>query len=190
MFRKLLLIGSTASLLALTSTQGLAGDERWDKGDRREYRNEHRNDNRKGYRNEHRRNDRKAHNKSHRKAVKKAHRNGYQQTHYKSHRNGQRWDRGRGNAYRGGYWRHGRYYNPRYSYYGPYGGWGQAYLGGALLGSAITYGLSHNHATCNDSSHNHDPDGYREGPRYEIEGCYRIEKLPDGSERRVELPLS
>jgi hypothetical protein len=86
------------------------------------------------------------------------------------------------------HYRHYRpYWNQRW-YYGPRHyrrDWGSAYLGGALLGSAITYSLSHNHANCTDSSHYHGGSS-----RYEVSGCYRIERLPDGREVRVELPLS
>lgn len=126
---------------------------------------------------------------------RRSYRNEHRKDYRNDFRNDHRWDRRDRRAYRHGYWRQGRYYAPRYYYRGwganPYRGWGQAYLGGAILGSALTYSVVNNHADCDDHRHNHSADGYhRDGPRYEIEGCYRIEQLPDGRERRIELPLS
>lgn len=125
---------------------------------------------------------------------RRGYRNDHRKDYRNDYRNNHRWDRRDRRAYNRGYWRGGRYYAPRYYYNGwgpsPYRGWGQAYLGGALLGSALTYSVVHNHSDCNDHSHNHSLDSYRDGPRYEITGCYRIEQLPDGRERRIELPLS
>ena len=54
----------------------------------------------------------------------------------------------------------------------------------ALVGTAIGYSLAQGQDDCRDC------DRYESGSRYEIGGCYRIEMLPDGRERRVELPLS
>ena len=78
------------------------------------------------------------------------------------------------------YWRNGRWIGaPRY-YYG--GAWGvpRGYVGGALLGSALTYGAINNGRYCDDD--------FRY--RGDVRGCYRIERLPNGRERRVELPPS
>ena len=85
----------------------------------------------------------------------------------------------------------------RYPYHGPwtYRGYrpGYYYLpyAGALIGSAISYSLFHTHdgAYCYED-HARRGDHYREGGRREIVGCHRIERLPDGRERRIEVPLS
>ena len=101
---------------------------------------------------------------------------------------------------------YGPYRGPRISrgYYGPYRGprisrgyyrpnYYPSYLGAALIGSALSYSLYHTHngAYCYD---NHGNDNYQPssgGRSYsEVVGCHRIEQLPDGSERRVELPMS
>lgn len=98
------------------------------------------------------------------------------------------------------------YYNPRKqrynnyrSYRGPryYSGYyrpnfyNPSYLGAALIGSALTYSLYHTHngAYCND---NHESNNYQAGSgNYsEVVGCHRMERLPDGSELRIEVPLS
>lgn len=64
-----------------------------------------------------------------------------------------------------------------------YWGWPLGPVGGAVIGSAITYSLVHDHNDHRDCDH-------AVGERHEITGCYRIEQLPDGRERRVELPRS
>ena len=103
----------------------------------------------------------------------------------------------------GHYKRHNRHHNKHYEYYRPYrghryyGGYYRpsysypSYLGAALIGSALTYSLFHTHngAYCYD---NHGNDNYRQSSgRYsEVVGCHRIERLPDGTERRVEVPMS
>lgn len=78
---------------------------------------------------------------------------------------------------------YGGYYHPNYYY--------PSYLGAALIGSALTYSLYHTHngAYCYD---NHRNDSYqqRSGSYSEVVGCHRMERLPDGSERRVEVPMS
>lgn len=82
------------------------------------------------------------------------------------------------------------YRQPRYYYGGHHHDDYPSYLGAALLGSAITYSLLHTHngAHCND---NHGGDYYRQSnSSTEIVGCHRIERLPDGSEVRVEVPMS
>lgn len=84
-------------------------------------------------------------------------------------------------AYRSGY--RGGYYRPGYHY--------PPYLGAALLGSALASSLYHNHngSRCYD---NHSADRYQQqaGRYSEVVGCHRIERLADGSERRVEMPMS
>lgn len=76
-----------------------------------------------------------------------------------------------------------RYYSPGYYY--------PSYLGAALIGSAVTSSLYHSHSgeRCYD---NHVDDQYRQGSssNREVVGCHRIEMLADGSERRVEVPMS
>ena len=81
------------------------------------------------------------------------------------------------------------YYRPNYYY--------PSYLGAALIGSALSYSLFHTHngAYCYD---NHGNDSYQpssgsgsgSGSYTEVVGCHRMERLPDGTERRVEVPIS
>jgi len=75
-----------------------------------------------------------------------------------------------------------RGYRPGY-YYPPYAG--------ALIGSAISFSLFHTHegAYCYED-HGRRDQRYRDSGRREIVGCHRIERLPDGRERRIEVPLS
>ncbi|MFT4824308.1 MAG: hypothetical protein ACJAUG_002094 [Halioglobus sp.] len=75
----------------------------------------------------------------------------------------------------------GNYY--RSSYYP------SAYLGAALIGSAISYNRYHQHngASCYDD-HSNDSRQSSNRNYSEIVGCHRIERLADGSERRVEVP--
>jgi hypothetical protein len=105
-------------------------------------------------------------------------------------------DRGHGD-YRGGYYhdrghgyKHGHYkghWYPRphyrgvyyYSYHDRHSDYYYP-LGAALIGAAVTYSLVHSHDT-----------GYSERVgSSEVVGCHRIERYPDGSERRVEVPLA
>lgn len=75
------------------------------------------------------------------------------------------------------HWRHGGYYGD--------------YVGAAILGSALTFSLYHRHngAICYDRHDDrHDP-YYREGRRTDVVGCHRIERLADGTEVRVDVPL-
>jgi hypothetical protein len=101
-------------------------------------------------------------------------------------------DRGHGDHHRGGhghgykhghhnghwyprpYYRNVYYSRPYYehNYYAP--------LGAALIGAAVTYSIFHAH----------DADYTTSSTRPEVVGCHRIERYPDGSERRVEVPLS
>ena len=111
--------------------------------------------------------------------------------HYKSH-------------YRHGYNRHHGSSHYRRGFYRP-SFYGHSYLGAALIGSAFSYSLYHRHngAVCYD---NHGSDRYGsgryDGDRYasdryeprasysEVVGCHRIERLADGTERRVDVPRS
>jgi hypothetical protein len=93
---------------------------------------------------------------------------GYSYKHYPQH-----------SYYRGHYGRHhyGRYY--------------PSYLGAALIASSLSYSLHHNHngVACYQS---HSTDRYQQqsSSYSEVVGCHRIERLSDGSERRVEVPMS
>ena len=93
----------------------------------------------------------------------------YRRHHYKHYRPY------RGPRHYGGYYRPNNYY--------------PSYLGAALIGSALTYSLYHTHngAYCYE---NHGNDRYQQGNYSEVVGCHRMERLPDGSERRVEVPMS
>lgn len=79
-------------------------------------------------------------------------------------------------GYRGGY------YRP--SYY-------PSYFGAALLGSAFAYSLYHTHngASCYEA---HSTARYqqRTSRNSEVIGCHKVEQLADGSERRVDVPMS
>lgn len=80
-------------------------------------------------------------------------------------------------GHRGGYWRY-----RRHGYYYPY-------VGAAIAGSIIGHSAYHLHGSnvCYD---NHDRRGDRYRGSTEVVGCHRIEQLPDGTERRVDVPLS
>ncbi|MFT6285510.1 MAG: Ni/Co efflux regulator RcnB [Halieaceae bacterium] len=82
------------------------------------------------------------------------------------------------------YRRHG-YYNRNYY---------PSYLGAALFGSALTYSLYHTHngSQCYENHGNNSNYGgvSYSGSNTQVVGCHRLERLPDGSERRVEVPLS
>ena len=81
-------------------------------------------------------------------------------------------------GYRGGYWRY-----RRHGYYYPY-------VGAAVVGSIIGHSAYHLHGdnVCYDE--HRDRRGDRTGGYSEVVGCHRIERLPDGRERRVDVPLS
>lgn len=81
-------------------------------------------------------------------------------------------------GYRGGHHYRNRYYP-------------SAYFGAALIGSAISYNLYHQHngASCYDD-HSNDHNRSRNRTYSEVVACHRIERLADGSERRVEMPRS
>ncbi|MCR9104909.1 MAG: hypothetical protein NXI15_06450 [Gammaproteobacteria bacterium] len=76
------------------------------------------------------------------------------------------------------HWRHGtRYYAPA--------------LGAVITGSIISHRLYHRHrgVVCYER-HNLYPGSHRHAGHTEIAGCHRIERLPNGTQRRVEVPLS
>ncbi len=81
------------------------------------------------------------------------------------------------NGYRGGYW---HYRRPGYYY---------PWVGAAITGTILGHSLYHLHGdnVCYDD---HDRRGDRYRSSTEVVGCHRIEQLPDGSERRVDVPLS
>lgn len=103
--------------------------------------------------------------------------------HHKKHHGWhyQRWDRHgwRHDGWRRHSWNHGR------RYYGDY-------LGAALVGSALTYSFYHLHggAVCYDHHDDRRSTGYRDRGYSEVVGCHRIERLEDGTEVRVDVPLS
>jgi len=109
---------------------------------------------------------------------------------------GDRWrrdhwrDRRHGSGYRAlprQRWGGGWYTVPRHPWYPQYRhGWhrGTSLLGGAIIGSAIT-GSLFDRIDCRDCVRHRDP-----LPTREIVGCYRIERMRDGYERRIELPAS
>lgn len=95
-------------------------------------------------------------------------------------------------------YKYGHYKKHNYRYYRPYRGprvyrsyYRPPYLGAALIGSALRYSLFHTHngANCYD---NHGNDSYQpsSGSYSEVVGCHRMERLPDGTEFRVEVPIS
>jgi len=70
--------------------------------------------------------------------------------------------------------------------WGAGGNYFSARLGSVLIGSALTHSFyhRHGHALCHDNHF----DNY--GQRYRSVGCHRIEYRRDGSQRRVDVPLS
>lgn len=143
----------------------------------------------------------KAHHraKHHRKHARHHRKHQIAKQHRRHHRkhNGwrhHRWDRHYGyrNGWNHGYWshrgkHHRNWHHNRRHYRGGYYG---DYIGAAILGSALTYSLYHLHdgAVCYDSH-----DDRRDRRRYkqsEVVGCHRIERLQDGSEIRVDVPLA
>ena len=127
----------------------------------------------------------------------RGHSNGHHNTHRYHHNYGHHnyrhsYNRHRGSShYRQGFYRPG-FYRP--------GFYGQSFLGAALIGSAFNYSLYHRHngAVCYDNHVSGRHDDRRSGSdRYEsrassseVVGCHRIERLPDGTERRVDVPRS
>jgi hypothetical protein len=102
-------------------------------------------------------------------------------------RGGWHGDRGHGHHKHGHYSRHW-YPRPYYrTVYYPYPRHDHHYrddyyapLGAALIGAAVTYSIFHSH------------DGGYSGASgsSDVVGCHRIERYPNGSERRVEVPLA
>lgn len=90
--------------------------------------------------------------------------------------------------YRGYSPRHYRGYSPSHWRHSRHGWNYPSYIGATLVGSLIAHSAYHLHsgAVCYDS---HERDG-RSDNYNEVVGCHRIERLPDGKERRVEVPLS
>ena len=86
-------------------------------------------------------------------------------------------------------WHGGWYTGPRHPWYPRYRYWDRWYrgpgvIGGAIIGSAITGSLLDD-GGCRHCGRDRDP-----LPSREITGCYRLERTPDGYERRIELPAS
>ncbi len=102
------------------------------------------------------------------------------------HHGGGQWQgyqHGHGHWKRGHWYPAPRYYYPRVDYnryvYYP--------LGAALVASAVNYSLYHSHGglPCYEQhATTYSP------PAPEVVGCHRIERYPDGSQRRVDVPLS
>ena len=94
-------------------------------------------------------------------------------------------------------WQHNKHYyrghRNRFNYrrYPSRGYYYPSYLGAALIGSALTTSLYHSHGG-ERCYQNHATDQYRQSSssNREVVGCHRIEILADGSERRVEIPMS
>lgn len=109
--------------------------------------------------------------------------------------NWDRWDRRHYNFQRRQFrrfqnraWRNRWYRGPRlrYDYY-PLG-WRSGFATGAVLGSTINVTRFHDYGDHRYCEHTTSRRRSFEGD--EISGCFRVERLPDGSERRVELPRS
>jgi len=117
----------------------------------------------------------------------------YEGRHYRDRREwhrGRHWNRRGPPWYRPGPRWHSRWhYLPRYPHryrYRHYYHWAPGALGGAILGSALTYTILDGA----DERCDYDCGRYRErGSTRLITGCYRIERGPDGREVRVEVPL-
>jgi hypothetical protein len=73
----------------------------------------------------------------------------------------------------------GHYYNHNHRHDTPW----PAYVDAALLGSTITSSLYHSHHGTRCYADHGDGSG-------EVIGCHRIERLRDGTQRRLEVPLS
>lgn len=106
--------------------------------------------------------------------------------HYRGH--GHAYDHGHKHGHHKGHGRPGPYYRdvhhaPHYTpHHAPHHGHHGDYfapLGAALIGAAVTYSLIHAHDTRPVAS----------GPA-QVVGCHRVERYPDGGERRVEVPIA
>ena len=135
------------------------------------------------------------HARKHRKHAREHRRYQAAKEHRRQHRKyrkwrNHRWDHRYGHhgwGYRSWHHKPWKHKHRRYGhrYYGDY-------LGAALVGSALTHSLYHTHKDRvvhihhdNGSSYHDKQDGYSE-----VVGCFRVEQLEDGSEVRVDLPLS
>ncbi len=82
-------------------------------------------------------------------------------------------------------------YSPRHHHYHDHHYYRPSYypLGAALVGAAVSYSVYHTHngVRCYDDHRN---TSYTPVSSTQVVGCYRIERFPDGSERRVDLPTS
>ncbi len=88
-----------------------------------------------------------------------------------------------------GHWKKGYRY-PAPIYYYPrvnYNRYAYYPLGTALVASAVNYSLYHNHGgvSCYEQHAVTYP-----SPAPEVVGCHRIERYPDGTQQRVDVPLS
>ncbi|MEM1144385.1 MAG: hypothetical protein AAGI88_17530 [Pseudomonadota bacterium] len=108
----------------------------------------------------------------------------WERRHHRFHRrlNKRQWRRHHRRAWNNR-WRNRWYYHPRYRYdYYPFG-WRSGFATGAIIGSSIHRDRFY------DDRDRRDRDRITQD-RGEISGCFKVERLPDGSERRIELPLS
>lgn len=117
-----------------------------------------------------------------------AHHRGGWHDYHRYHGFDQRWDRGRWHhrrAWRSGY-RAGRWHRR-------HDRWDLG-VGGLATGIVIGSQLNHNRYCPpdrrRDRRHRHQRNDWRGDGGREITACYRMEVLPDGRERRVELPIS
>jgi len=101
---------------------------------------------------------------------------------------------GHGHGYKHGHHRDHWYPRPHHTrvYYYSHPDYDRDYyypLGAALIGAAISYSFYHAHdgVRCYES---HGTSYSVPSVRTEVVGCHRIERYPDGSERRVEVPPS
>ncbi len=104
--------------------------------------------------------------------------------HWSKH-HGKHYSKHHGKHYRGYYYPRAKHYVHHHSHYRPRGYYSyDPYLplGAALVGGAIGYSLGH----ANDNSVTTTTTYTQSSPS--VSACYRIERYPDGSERRVELP--
>lgn len=95
--------------------------------------------------------------------------NGYTWGHYDRHHSRRHWN---GRWYYGPaphhFWHNGHWY------------WGPGFIGGVVLGTIIGNSFDDNQPRYNE---------YSPPPQNRVTGCYRIERLPNGTERRVNLPI-
>ena len=123
-------------------------------------------------------------------------RSGHWDRGYDRHWDRARWAHRQGRrSWRSGY-RAGRqdfYWGPRHHWRRGAWGYGRdrwAYGAGGLATGIIIGSQIGNDRYCPDERVDRRWDRRHSQSRDEVTGCYRIEVLPDGTERRVELPLS